>query len=165
MVNGIDSCNGTIFRIPVKDWHSIQLGFASLNRTSIFHLMRNLVPLHDQPLAICILTCGLFEALLPFLLLLAEAEYPGGGINCDNKEDIITLMWHIQTGSKESTNYALMRKHAPTGHSTNPHKDSVLPLFKIRYPEINSENSWNFTKYPAILQNVLVFYINCIWCY
>ena len=38
----------------VKDWHSIQLGFASLNRTPIFHLMRNLVPLHDQPLAICI---------------------------------------------------------------------------------------------------------------
>ena len=29
-------------------------GFASLNRTSIFHLMRNLVPLHDQPLAICV---------------------------------------------------------------------------------------------------------------
>ena len=26
-----------------------------MNRTSIFHLMRNLVPLHDQPLAICIL--------------------------------------------------------------------------------------------------------------
>ena len=38
----------------VKNRHSIQLGFASLNRTSIFHLMRNLVPLHDQPLAICI---------------------------------------------------------------------------------------------------------------
>ena len=34
----------------------------------------------------------------------------------------------------------------------------VLPLFKIRYPEINSENSWNFTKYPEILQNVPVFY-------
>ena len=43
---------------------------------------------------------------------------------------------------------------------------SVLPLFKIRYPEINSENSWNFTKYPEILQNVQVFYmIKCIWCY
>ena len=39
----------------VKDWHSIQLGFTSLNRTSIFHLMRNLVPLHDQPFAICML--------------------------------------------------------------------------------------------------------------
>ena len=35
---------------------------------------------------------------------------------------------------------------------------SVLPLFKIRYPEINSENSWNFTKYPEILQNVPAFY-------
>ena len=37
---------------------------------------------------------------------------------------------------------------------------AVLPLFKIRYPEINSENSWNFTKYPEILQKVPVFYIN-----
>ena len=39
----------------------------------------------------------------------------------------------------------------------------MLPHFKIRYPEINSENSWNFTKYPEILQNVQVFYINCIY--
>ena len=37
-------------------WYEIlQRGEAELNRTSIFHLMRNLVPLHDQPLAICIL--------------------------------------------------------------------------------------------------------------
>ena len=44
---------------------------------------------------------------------------------------------------------------------------SVLPLFKIKYPEINSENSWNFTKFPEILQKVPVFYISCIkiWCY
>ena len=28
---------------------------------------------------------------------------------------------------------------------------AVLPLFKIKYPEIKSENSWNFTKYPEIL--------------
>ena len=28
----------------------------------------------------------------------------------------------------------------------------VLPLFKIKYPEMNSENSWNFTKYPEILR-------------
>ena len=45
------------------------------------------------------------------------------------------------------------------------HFSPVLPLFKIRYPEINSENSWNFTKYPEILHNFQVFYINCIWCY
>ena len=38
--------------------------------------------------------------------------------------------------------------------------NTVLPLFKIRYPEINSENSWNFTNYPEILQKVPVFYIN-----
>ena len=38
----------------VKDQHSIQLGFTSLNRTSIFHLMQNLIPLHDQPFAICV---------------------------------------------------------------------------------------------------------------
>ena len=35
---------------------------------------------------------------------------------------------------------------------------AVLPLFKIKYPEINSENSWNFTKYPEILQKVSIFY-------
>ena len=39
----------------VKDQHFIQLGFASLNRTSIFHLMQNLVRLHNLPFAICIL--------------------------------------------------------------------------------------------------------------
>ena len=43
--------------------------------------------------------------------------------------------------------------------------DTVLPLFKNEYPEINSENSWNFTKYPEILRKVPVFYINCTWCY
>ena len=48
----------------VKDRHSIQLGFASLNRTSIFHLMRNLVPLHGQPLAICILILFTLKAPL-----------------------------------------------------------------------------------------------------
>ena len=41
---------------------------------------------------------------------------------------------------------------------------SVLPLFKIRHPEINfkflkfQKISWNFKKYPEILQNVQVFY-------
>ena len=35
---------------------------------------------------------------------------------------------------------------------------AVLPLFKIKYPEINSENFWNFTKYPEIVQKVPVFY-------
>ena len=32
----------------------IQLGFASLNRTSIFYLMQNLIPSHELPFAICI---------------------------------------------------------------------------------------------------------------
>ena len=41
----------------VNDQHSIQLGFASLNRTSIFHLMQNLIPSLDLhvPFAICML--------------------------------------------------------------------------------------------------------------
>ena len=43
----------------VKDQHSIQLDFASLNRTSTFHLMQNLVPFHDLPFAICILASQL----------------------------------------------------------------------------------------------------------
>ena len=67
MANGFDLCNGTIFRIrwkidvlfnsasPPPPHPPPPLGFASLNRTSIFHLMRNLVPFHDQPLAICVL--------------------------------------------------------------------------------------------------------------
>ena len=39
----------------VKDWCSIQRGEAELNRTSIFHRMRNIVPLHrSKPLAICV---------------------------------------------------------------------------------------------------------------
>ena len=41
----------------VKDQYSIQLGFALLNRTSIFRRMRNFVPLHDQPFTICIKWC------------------------------------------------------------------------------------------------------------
>ena len=52
----------------MEDQHSIQLGFASLNRT-IFHLMRNLVPLHDQPLAICIL-CSSYSVVVYFSSLL-----------------------------------------------------------------------------------------------
>ena len=48
MANGIDLCNGTRFRFGER------LTFYSTRR-SIFHLMRNLVPLHDQSLAICIL--------------------------------------------------------------------------------------------------------------
>ena len=48
MANGFWSVQWYNISHSVKDW------FASLNRTSIVHLMRNLVPLHDQPLAICI---------------------------------------------------------------------------------------------------------------
>ena len=38
----------------VKDQHSIHLGSPLLNRTPIFHLMQNIMPLHDLPFAICI---------------------------------------------------------------------------------------------------------------
>ena len=31
----------------------------------------------------------------------------------------------------------------------------VLPLFKIKCPEMNS---WNFRRYPEILQKVTIFY-------
>ena len=48
MANGNALCNGTRFRI----WWKINILF---NRTGIFNLMRNLVPLHNQPFAICIL--------------------------------------------------------------------------------------------------------------
>ena len=51
----------------VKAWHSIQLLFASLNRASIFHLMRNLTPSHKLPFALCI--------LLPWYLLFVHGNH------------------------------------------------------------------------------------------
>ena len=57
--NGIDSCNGTRFRIRWK------INILFNNRTSIFYLMRNLVPLHDLPFAICIISPPFVSFLLP----------------------------------------------------------------------------------------------------
>ena len=86
----------------MKDRHSIQLGFASLNRTSIFHLMQNLVPLHDQPLAICIL---LIEAhfypfaILSELFLIVEHDIASAGNRKMSVSKVSTFSYACKLGT------------------------------------------------------------------
>ena len=51
MCNTLHLVNDVLLNSPCP----LPLSFALLNRTPISHLIQNLIPFHDQPLAICIL--------------------------------------------------------------------------------------------------------------